>query len=257
MVFLPVPALSRSDASDSKIRAPCMIRGVCAVGLPGKIRAPCMIQGVSAAKRAPPWQDMRAMHSRKAVCGAFRIHGAQILPKPARFGCMAAICCQGGALFPSGAPSGMHEAKNLPLLDVGERIASIYRRIADTYCRAWRSENESQSHLARKAALPAAKESRMLIFCHVSPEPIRGMRRCPAAAMRAAAMEESGRGVIGARGCRLRSGALVRAARRGGSGIGHFAFSGFNCQERLRVCAVSVGNHEPTSRSAKLCRIMG
>ena len=174
-----------------------------------------MIRGVSAAKRAPPWQDLRAMHSRKAICGAFRIHGAQILPKPARFGCMAAICCQGGALFPSGAPSGMHEAKNLPLLDVGERIASIYRRIADTYCRAWRSENESQSHLARKAALPAAKESRMLIFCHVSPEPIRGMRRCPAAAMRAAAMEESGRGVIGARGCRLRSGALVRAARRG------------------------------------------
>lgn len=40
-------------------------------------------------------------------------------------------------------------------------------------------------------------------------------------------------------------------------GIGHFAFSGLNCQEQLRVCAVSVGNHEPTSRSAKLCRIMG
>ena len=77
----------------------------------GKICALCMIRGIRAAKRAPSWQDLRAMHSRKAICGAFRIHGAHILPKPARFGCTAAICCQGGALFPSGAPSGMNEAK--------------------------------------------------------------------------------------------------------------------------------------------------
>ena len=77
----------------------------------GRICAPCVIRGVSAAKRAPPWQDLRAMHSRKAVCGAFRIHGAHILPKPARFGYMAAICCQGGALFPSEGAFGMHEAK--------------------------------------------------------------------------------------------------------------------------------------------------
>ena len=39
-------------------------------------------------------------------------------------------------------------------------------------------------------------------------------------------------------------------------GSGHSAFSGLNCWERFRVCAVSVGNHEPASRSAKLCRIM-
>ena len=100
--------------------------GPCSGG-PGKIRAPCVIRGVSAAKRAPPWQDMRAMHSRKAICGAFRIHGARILPKPARFGCTAAICCQGGALFPSGAPSGMHEAKKLPRQGVRERIGAISR----------------------------------------------------------------------------------------------------------------------------------
>ena len=99
--------------------------GPCSGG-PGKIRAPCMIRGASAAKRAPPWQDLRAMHSRKAVCGAFRIHGAHILPKPARFGCMAAICCQGGALFPSGAPSGMHEARKLPRMAARERIAREY-----------------------------------------------------------------------------------------------------------------------------------
>ena len=108
-VFRFAPTLFRSDVSD------------------GKIRAPCMIRGVGAAKSAPPWQDLRAMHSRTALCSAFRIHGAHILPMPAHFGYTAAICCQGGALFLSGVPSRMHEAKNLPLLDVGERIASIYR----------------------------------------------------------------------------------------------------------------------------------
>ena len=102
--------------------------GPCSGG-PGNIRAPCMIRGVSAAKRAPPWQDLRAMHSRKAICSAFRIHGARILPKPARFGCTAAICCQGGALFPSEAPSGMHEARKLPRMAARERTtAKSYHR---------------------------------------------------------------------------------------------------------------------------------
>ena len=80
----------------------------------GKIHTPCMIRGVSAAKRAPPWQDMRVVYPPAAICSAFRMHGAHFLPMPARFGCMAAICCQGGALFPSGGPSGMHGAKRLP-----------------------------------------------------------------------------------------------------------------------------------------------
>ena len=118
----------------------------------GKIRAPCMIRGVSAAKRGPPWQDLRDMHSRKAVCGAFRIHGAHILPTPAHFGYTAAICCQEGALFPSEAPSGMHEAKNLPRMAARERISRISchcqspgdaprqgvrERIAREYCHGW------------------------------------------------------------------------------------------------------------------------
>ena len=77
----------------------------------GKICALCMIRGIRAAKSAPSWQDLRAMHSRKAICGAFRMHGAHILPKPAHFGCMAAICCQEGALFPSEGAFGTHEAK--------------------------------------------------------------------------------------------------------------------------------------------------
>lgn len=46
----------------------------------GKIRTSCMIRGVCAAKRSPSWQDLRAVYSRKAICRAFRIHGARILP---------------------------------------------------------------------------------------------------------------------------------------------------------------------------------
>ena len=90
-----------------------------------KIRAPCMIRGVRAAKRAPPWQDLRAMHSRKAVCSAFRIHGARILPKPARFGYTAAISCQEGALFPSETTFGIHEAKKLPRIAARERTVAL------------------------------------------------------------------------------------------------------------------------------------
>ena len=77
----------------------------------GKIRAPCMIRGARAAKRAPSWQDIRAVHPPTAVCGAFRMHGAHISPKPAHFGCMARESCQEGAIFPSEAPFGIHGVK--------------------------------------------------------------------------------------------------------------------------------------------------
>ncbi len=77
-------------------------------------RGPC-------SEKTPSWQDLRAVYSRKAICRAFRIHGARILPKSAHFGCMAAICCQEGALFPSEAPFGIHEAQNLPRIAARER----------------------------------------------------------------------------------------------------------------------------------------
>ena len=118
--------LQRYGARGWRRRWSCGARAVRRRRRDGNIRAPCVIRGVCAAKRAPPWQDLRAVHSRKALCRAFRIHGAHILPKPARFGCTAAICCQGGALFPSGALSGMHEAKKLPRQGVRERIARKY-----------------------------------------------------------------------------------------------------------------------------------
>ena len=90
----------------------------------GKICAPCMIRGVCAAKRSPSWQDPRAVYSRKAICRAFRIHSAHILPKPAHFGYTAAICCHELAIFPSEATFGMHGAQNLPRSDARERTAA-------------------------------------------------------------------------------------------------------------------------------------
>ena len=81
-----------------------------------------MIRGARAAKRAPSWQDIRAVYPPTAVCGAFRIHGAHILPKPARFGCMARESCHEASLFSSEAPFGMHGVKKLPRIAARERI---------------------------------------------------------------------------------------------------------------------------------------
>ena len=87
----------------------------------GKIRAPCVIRGARAAKRGPSRQDLRAVYPPTAICGAFRMHGAHILPKPAHFGCMACESCQEGTIFPSEAPFGIHGVKNLPRIDARER----------------------------------------------------------------------------------------------------------------------------------------
>lgn len=92
------------------------------------------------------WQDSRVVHDSRGLCSkkgsflarysrdassdgdlqGFRIHGARILPKSAHFGCMAAICCQEGALFPSEAPFGIHEAQNLPRIAARERTRAKY-----------------------------------------------------------------------------------------------------------------------------------
>ena len=80
-----------------------------------------MIRGVRAAKRGPSWQDLRAVYPPTAICGAFRMHGAHILPKPAHFGCMACESCQEGAIFPPEAAFGIHGVKNLPRIDARER----------------------------------------------------------------------------------------------------------------------------------------
>ena len=77
-------------------------------------------------KRGPSWQDLRAVYPPTAICRAFRIHGAHILPKPAHFEYTAAIHCHEGALFPSEAFFGIHRGKILPSSDTRERITSTY-----------------------------------------------------------------------------------------------------------------------------------
>ena len=75
-MLLPMPAVTRWGHGAGVAGA----RAVRRCRWDGRIRAPCVIRGVSAAKRAPPWQDLRAMHSRKAIAGLF--------------GYMARISCQ-------------------------------------------------------------------------------------------------------------------------------------------------------------------
>ena len=192
----------------------------------GKICATCMIRGVCAAKRAPSWQDIHVVYPPTAICRAFRMHGAHILPKPAHFGCVAAIYCHEGVPFPSEAFFGIHRGKILPSSDTRERITSTYRHrqalgnafrghlaVAERprahcehtllcaglrgiqfagICRHARPPDDApRQHIASKTTLRLRKGQHARSH-RTPPEPIRGMRRCPAAAVGAAAMKEPG-----------------------------------------------------------------
>ena len=65
-------------------------------------------------ENAPWWQDVRAVYSPTALCGAFWTHSAHILPRLAVFEYMQAICCHEPVFSPSEAPSGTHRADILP-----------------------------------------------------------------------------------------------------------------------------------------------
>ena len=103
-----------------------------------------MIRGVRAAKSAPSWQDLRAVYPPTAICGAFRMHGAHILPKPAHFGCVARESCRELAIFPSEAPSEMHETKKLPRIAARERTAAEY-----CHCQSGQGRIRAQSRHRR------------------------------------------------------------------------------------------------------------
>ena len=192
----------------------------------GKICTSCMIRGVRAAKRTPSWQDIHVAYPSTAICRAFRIHGTHILPKPAHFEYTAAIYCHEGALFPSEAFFGIHRGKILSSSDTRERITSTYRHrqalgnafrghlaVAERprahcehtllcaglrgiqfagICRHARPPDDApRQHIASKATLRLRKGQHARSH-RTPPEPIRGMRRCPAAAVGAAAMKEPG-----------------------------------------------------------------
>ena len=108
----------------------------------GKICAPCVIRGARAAKRGPSWQDLRVVYPPTAICGAFRMHGAHILPKPALFRMHGARILPRTGDFPArgrfrdawGAKlatdccPGTHRGGILPRQDPRERTARGYCR---------------------------------------------------------------------------------------------------------------------------------
>jgi hypothetical protein len=182
-------------------------------------RGPC-------SEKCPSWQDIHVVYPPTAICRAFRMHGAHILPKPAHFEYTTAIYCHEGALFPSEAFFGIHRDKILPSSDTRERITSTYRHrqalgnafrghlaVAERprahcehtllcaglrgiqfagICRHARPPDDApRQHIASKATLRLRKGQHARSH-RTPPEPIRGMRRCPAAAVGAAAMKEPG-----------------------------------------------------------------
>ena len=224
------------------------------------------------------------------------MHGAHILPKPARFRMRGARILPRTGDFPArgrfrdawsaklatDCRPGTHRGGILPRIDARERTAREYCR-----CQSGQGRIRAQSRRRRTlggaycaSVLPSssARERTVAKSCHyqspgnafraypaiagrlgthsvdILPSP--DIRECTASAYRhcqSPVTQRSPRGGVGSVPwlcCGLRRATLsVR-------GSGHSAFSGLNCWERFRVCAVSVGNHEPASRSAKLCRIM-
>ena len=128
-----------------------------------------MIRGARAAKRAPSWQDIRAVYPPAAVCGAFRMHGAHILPKPAHFGCTARISCQEGAIFPPEAPFGIHGVKKLPRIAARERISRAF-------CHRQAHGNAPWQNLATNRHL-GGRTARVYCRCQSGQERIRAQSR--------------------------------------------------------------------------------
>ena len=236
------------------------------------------------------------MRSRKSVCGAFRMHGAHILPEPARFRMHGARILPRTGDFPvrgrfrdawsaklaTDCRPRTHRGGILPRQDPRERTAREYCRCQSGQGRIRAQSRHRQmlggAHCASILPSSSAWERTVAKSCHYqSPEnafraypaiagrlgmhsvdtlPLADIRECTASAYRhcqSPVTQRSPREGVGS-GPWLRCGVwrTILSVR----GSGHSVSSGLNCWERFRVCAVSVGNHELASRSAKLCRIM-
>ena len=223
--------------------------------LPGKIFARCI--------------------PKRLFAGAFRMHGAHILPKPAHFGCMARESCRELAIFPSEAAFGMRGAQNLPRIDPRERTAAeschgktpgnAPRENIATASQAKGASGRNPATVGRREThfagiLPSAsaRERTAREYCHYQ-SPENAFRAYPAIA---GCLGTHSVDILPSPDIRERTASAYHHCQSSGHaalstrGSGHSAFSGLNCWERFRVCAVSVGNHELASRSAKLCRIM-
>ena len=206
---------------------------------------------------------------------AFGMHGAKKLPRIAARGRTAAESCHGKT--PENAPReniatasqaksasgrnpatvgrwGTHFASVLPSSSARERtvVKSCHYQSPENAFRAYlATTSRPRTHFAHIPPSPGTWERIASISCHRQTSE-NAQRRHISIAGRPVAQRSPREGV--GSGPWLRCG--VRRATLSVRGSGHSAFSGLNCWERLRVCAVSVGNHEPASRSAKLCRIM-
>ena len=144
-----------------------------------------MIRRARAARRAPSWQDLRAVYPPTAICGAFRIHGAHILPKPARFRMHGAQILPGAGDFParghfrdawSAKPAtdcrpGTHRGGILPRQGTRERTAREY-----CHCQSGQERIRAQSRHRRTPGNASrhnlATTSRPRThFAHILPSP--------------------------------------------------------------------------------------
>ena len=223
--------------------------------LPGKIFARCIL--------------------RRRFAGRFGCMARISCQSQPVFGCMARESCRELAVFPPEAAFGMRGAKKLP------RIAARGRTAAES-CHGKALENAPRENIATASqakgasgrnpatvgrwgthlasVLPSSNawERTVAKSCHCQ-SPENAFRAYPAIA---GCLGTHSVDILPSPDIRERTASAYRHCQSSGHaalstrGSGHSAFSGLNCWERFRVCAVSVGNHEPASRSAKLCRIM-
>ena len=149
---------------------------------------------------------------------------------------------------------GTHFASVLPSSSARERtvVKSCHYQSPENAFRAYlATTSRPRTHFAHILPSPGAWECIASISCHrQTSENVQFRHTSTASRPVAQRSPREGMGSVPWLCCGVRRATLsVR-------GSGHSAFSGLNCWERFRVCAVSVGNHELASRSAKLCRIM-
>ena len=170
------------------------------------------------------------------------------------FGCMARESCRELAIFPPEATFGMHGAQNLPRIDPRERTAaeSCHGKALENAPREnIATTSHPGTHFAHILPSPGAWECIASISCHRQTSE-NAQRRHISIAGRPVTQRSPREGVGSVPWLCCGARRAILSVR----GSGHSVFSGLNCWERFRVCAVSVGNHELASRSAKLCRIM-
>ena len=80
----------------------------------GNLFVPCIPEGAPDGKSAPPWQDSRAMHPKRAGFGKICAPCIRKAPQIAFRECTARRSCREGALFAARTPQIMHGAHILP-----------------------------------------------------------------------------------------------------------------------------------------------